>query len=918
MFSQVTEQQMHRIRWILTCGWLFLIASLFYDPISPLITAPDQAWSPFRIKLNECILVQDSCLKLEPYALGAPIFWGMIVPGSIFILLVFGHELWRRICPLSFLSQIPRSLGWQRQIKRSDRSGKIRYEIPRINKDSWLGKNYLYLQFGLLFIGLNCRILFINGDRFFLGVWLITTIISAITVGYLYGGKTWCNYFCPMAPVQKIYAEPGALLGSKAHTSEMPITQSMCRTIEAGKERSACVACQNPCIDIDAERSYWNGIEKPESKLLYYCYLGLVIGYFFYYYLYAGNWNYYFSGAWAMEGNSWQKLWSSGLYLYGQSFAIPKLFAVPLTLGFFTACGYIFGGLVERIYQSYLRLINQRRSIVILRHHLFSLCTFIAFNLFFIFGGRPFIRLLPNFFQETIDVIVVLVSTLWLYRTFQRDPELYMREGLAGRFRNQLIKMNFPLEQYFSGKEIEDLNPHEVYILAKVLPGFTKQKRSEAYKGVLREALEEGYVNSSSSLEVLRQLRLELDISDSEHRTILDELGVEDPTLLDPSRQRNLENLVRISGYRKALERLMNVQRLNSSIIQQVSQNYSITPAEESEILQEFDRESSVKQKTLFYLDRLRYLLHSYHGLNQPFLLDDRAIVSLLLETIRRKKKILVLAILDNISVLSEGDQNEISQALGNLSPTVLQDILNDSSLEWSQKIHSRVLDYLQQPSLETSCSLTIELADVINILVVLLNESNPLIQSASLYMLQRLDFPLSRYWSGKIVINHPLIQEIVDSINNKNQSADLSSFPILERVVYLFNSDFFHSFENETLIELSNRAYVKSFEESDQITEAGDTCRELLVLIEGKAEIQMKRANQIEVVSSLLPGKMLDELEVLTHTHLAGTIVAQCTPTRILAIPVQAFDDLLDRDRHLARKVLELESIRLKGLLEP
>lgn len=918
MFLQVTEQQMHRIRWILTCGWLFLIASLFYDPISPLITAPDQAWSPFRIKENECILVQDSCLKLEPYALGAPIFWGMIVPGSIFILLVFGHELWRRICPLSFLSQIPRSLGWQRQIKRSDRSGKIRYEIPRINKESWLGKNYLYLQFGLLFIGLNCRILFINGDRFFLGVWLITTIISAITVGYLYGGKTWCNYFCPMAPVQKIYAEPGALLGSKAHTSEMPITQSMCRTIEAGKERSACVACQNPCIDIDAERSYWNGIEKPESKLLYYCYLGLVIGYFFYYYLYAGNWNYYFSGAWAMEGHSWQKLWSSGLYLYGQSFPIPKLFAVPLTLGFFTGCGYILGGLTERIYRSYLRLTNQKRSIVILRHHLFSLCTFIAFNLFFIFGGRPFIRLLPNFFQETIDVIVVLVSTLWLYRTFHRDPELYMREGLAGRFRNQLIKMNFPLEQYFSGKEIEDLNPHEVYILAKVLPGFTKQKRSEAYKGVLREALEEGYVNSSSSLEVLRQLRLELDISDSEHRTILDELGVEDPTLLDPNRQRNLENLVRISGYRKALERLMNVQRLNSSIIQQVSQNYSITPAEESEILQEFDRESSVKQKTLFYLDRLRYLLHSYHGLNQPFLLDDRAIVSLLLETIRRKKKILVLAILDNISILSEGDQNEISQTLGNLSPTVLQDILNDSSLEWNRRLHPRVLDYLQQSSLETSCSLTIELSDVINILVVLLNESNPLIQSATLYILQRLDFPLSRYWSTKIGSNHPLIQEIVDFINNSNQSADLSHFPILERVVYLFNSDFFHSFENETLIELSNRSYVKSFQESDQITEAGDTCRELLVLIEGKAQIQMKRANQIEEVFNLLPGKMLDELEVLTHTHLAGTIVAQSTPTRILAIPVEAFDDLLDRDRHLARKVLELESIRLKGLLEP
>ena len=33
------------------------------------------------------------------------------------------------------------------------------------------------------------------------------------------------------------------------------------------------------------------------------------------------------------------------------------------------------------------------------------------------------------------------------------------------------------------------------------------------------------------------------------------------------------------------------------------------------------------------------------------------------------------------------------------------------------------------------------------------------------------------------------------------------------------------------------------------------------------KAEIQMKRTNQIEEVFNLLPGKMLDELEVLNHT---------------------------------------------------
>ena len=105
---------------------------------------------------------------------------------------------------------------------------------------------------------------------------------------------------------------------------------------------------------------------------------------------------------------------------------------------------------------------------------------------------------------------------------------------------------------FLEGRVLSDLNTHEVYVLAKVLPGFTREKRHQAYKGVLREALEEGYANYSSSLEVLQQMRRELGISDDEHRIVLEELGVEDPALLDPNRQRSLENQIRLSGYRKS------------------------------------------------------------------------------------------------------------------------------------------------------------------------------------------------------------------------------------------------------------------------------------------------------------------------------------------------------------------------------
>ncbi len=494
MFAQLPESRMHWVRWGLTTAWLLIIASLFYDPWSAALTEPDHPWSPLRLP-ETCVQVQGVCLTEQPYPLGTTLFWGAIVPSAIFILLVFGHELWRRICPLSFLSQIPRALGWQRQIKRENKkTGKVRYELAKVNPDSWLGKNYPYLQFGWLFVGLCGRILFFNADRLVLALWLLFTIAAAIAVGYLYSGKSWCQYFCPMAPVQSIYSEPGGLLSSKAHMSDQLITQSMCRVVlpEAkgkDKEQSACVACQNPCIDIDAERTYWDGLNKRETSFLRYGYVGLVIGYFGYYYLYAGNWDYYFSGAWARQSDQLSSLLNPGLYLFAQPINIPKLVAVPLVLGICTAVGYWAGQWLEKRAKYYARKRNQTISNEMIRHRIFTLCTFGIFNIFFIFGGRPLVQLMPWSGQYLYDLGLVSLSTLWLYKTWRRSPDLYTRENLASRFRKQLAKLQLNVAQYLEGRSLHDLNTHEVYVLAKVLPGFTREKRHQAYKGVVREAL---------------------------------------------------------------------------------------------------------------------------------------------------------------------------------------------------------------------------------------------------------------------------------------------------------------------------------------------------------------------------------------------------------------------------------------------
>lgn len=542
MLAKFSEKRMHQIRWTLTIGWLILIFSFFFDPISSVLTNPDNLSSPIRLRPEifldpaKCVKVQGECLPEQAYPISARLWWAVIVPSAIFILLVFGHEFWRRICPLSFLSQIPRALGLQRKRKVVDSvTGSVRYELVTIGENSWLGRNHLFVQFGLFFLGLVARILFVNSDRTVLGLFLIFTILSAIAVGYLYAGKSWCNYFCPMAPVQMVYNGPRAILGSQAHQQKPGISQSMCRFVDPqGQEKSACVACKSPCIDIDAEKSYWEELKKPGRKLVQYGYFGIMYAFYFYYFLYAGNWDYYFSGAWTHEESQLATIFSPGFYLFDRAIPIPKLFAVPLTFAFFIGFAYLVGVKLEKAYRYYRHRSDRPVSSQQAQHIIFTFSTVVSFWVFFSFGGRPNLNLLPTSVLLAFNGLIFLVGFLWFYQTLNRTSEQYSREVLAIRLQKQLKKLDLNFSQFLEGRALEDLNPDEIYVLAKVLPGFTHQYRLRVYTGVLKEALEQRSVTPDKSLIAFQTLRTELGISDREHEEIIDELLANNLDLISP------------------------------------------------------------------------------------------------------------------------------------------------------------------------------------------------------------------------------------------------------------------------------------------------------------------------------------------------------------------------------------------------
>src|SRR5207253_349590 len=162
--------------------------------------------------------------------------------------------------------------------------------------ETWLRRNHYYFQFAFLTLGICARILFDNGDRR-----ALVGAFAFVLGGLLYGGKTWCNYFCPISVIQDIYTGPGGLLDSKAHLTASPVSQSMCLASGPAGDQSICVGCTTNCPEVDLENSYWRTLESNQKRLMYYGVFGLVFAFFTYYFAYAGSWDYYFSGAWTHE-----------------------------------------------------------------------------------------------------------------------------------------------------------------------------------------------------------------------------------------------------------------------------------------------------------------------------------------------------------------------------------------------------------------------------------------------------------------------------------------------------------------------------------------------------------------------------------------------------------------------------------------
>jgi hypothetical protein len=871
--------------------------------------------------------------------MGARIFWAVIIPAGLLTIFVFGHEVWRRICPLSFFSQIPRALGIQRKQKITSANGKTRYQLFSVDKNSWLAKNHLYLQFSLFFLGINIRILFVNSDRLALAVFLILTILAAIAVGYLFAGKSWCQYFCPMAPVQIVFTGTRGLLDSQSHLGQrLGVTQSMCREFDksTGKDKSACVACQNPCIDIDSERAYWEQLERPDHKVLYYGYLGLVFGFFFYYFLYAGNWDYLYSGMWSHEDGQISRILSPGFYIFDQAIPIPKLIAAPLTLAVFGFGSYILGAITEKFYRQYLQKKSKKLTNDQILHQIFTIFAVIAWNIFWIFISRPasMERLLTGF--------TVLVSGLWFAQTFWRTSEQYEREGLANKLRRQLEKLGIDMSKFVQ-RGTDELKPDEVYILAKVLPEVNRDQREKVYRCVLIEALEDGIINSTEE-KLLKELRKELDIDIDQHYAMLASLGVEDPDLFNPDRQFTLEKLLRLDSYRKNLEFLIfdlvdsgtpisEALKQKKNRVTALRQEYQISDEEDELITDEIlGKEGSLAQNAQQLLESL-WSIHS-KVINLEDLPTDpnSALYQLIRNILIDREKSIINKLMSIIEVL--GDRPTVTQIINSINlliPNALRQVLEQkrSDRPWSDNFNENVITFLAQTANIEATPIEKVLPDditgtLISSLEYFLHQDiEPLMQALSLQALRTIDFDKAQRAATEILqkgidatsILAETAQAIVQISENQAERKKLTT---LEKAVCLFETRFFRHINLNTLIDIARYCQKKDFMQSEIICRAGEDSNELLIILDGRVNIlQQQEDGSLKTINQCSHGETIGELGVLTKNSRSATVAVESSEASVLTLSTQNLDYLLTHNPMLSSALLSILSSRLQGILK-
>lgn len=211
---------------------------------------PKLVWQVLRVLTLLATLGFAALLALNPVA-GLKLWWGLIIP-VVPALLVVAPGLWRQLCPMAFLNQIPRMTGSSRN---------------RVLPDKL--RNSAFLIAVALFIGgVAARSPLLNHDGGLVAAGIISVLLLAFVGGLLFAGRSgWCGTFCPLGPIQRTYG----------HAPLIVVPNGYCST---------CVGCQKNCYDFNPRGAIFADLDDTDPRyasqrrLFMGLLPGLICGYF--------------------------------------------------------------------------------------------------------------------------------------------------------------------------------------------------------------------------------------------------------------------------------------------------------------------------------------------------------------------------------------------------------------------------------------------------------------------------------------------------------------------------------------------------------------------------------------------------------------------------------------------------------------
>lgn len=219
-----------------------------YTKITPRI--PMGIWAALRIATLAITLIVAALLIRHP-DVGLKIFWGLMIP-VVPALLVIAPGLWRQICPMALLNQIPRML----------KIGAAR-DLPELAR-KWA----FTIAVATFFICIALRAPLLNYNGLVVGLGIFGVLILALIGGLVFKGRSgWCGTFCPLGPIQRDYGQAPVVL----------VRNGYCES---------CVGCQKNCYDFNPRAAVFGDLydEDPryagQRRFFMAMLPGIILGYF--------------------------------------------------------------------------------------------------------------------------------------------------------------------------------------------------------------------------------------------------------------------------------------------------------------------------------------------------------------------------------------------------------------------------------------------------------------------------------------------------------------------------------------------------------------------------------------------------------------------------------------------------------------